>query len=570
MSLKLVNFIIVLSISVFMLIGILGIIAPAFHYLPAIGANEISLAPWKELFLAPEFISSIILTLISGVTATFLSLMIAFSVVAAFYDSKILSIFRKSLAPILAIPHAAIAIGLLFLLSPSGWLIRLFTTFERPPNWITIQDPYTLSLIFALVVKETPYLIFVILACLPQLKTDETLKVGRSMGYKVATIWQKILLPMIYPLIRLPVFIVLAFSLTVVDLALIIGPNTPSTFAVTIFRWFKDADLNERFSASAGAVFLMLFIFVIFIIWELAYRLLYFCSKKKLTTGNRSNLSQSFFQLLGSLYFFILISVILSSIILLLWSFAKRWRFPDILPSTWSFRNIERNITLLNDLSFNTLTIAISSNIIALIISLALLEAKRQQSCKKTLFDRLIYLPILLPQVGFLFGIQILFIKSGISGHFLSVIILHVFYTLPYVYLTLHSPYLAFNQNYLVQACALTHKPYKSFLQIKLAMLKAPIFSAFAIGFSVSIAQYLPTLIAGNGLINTLTTEAVTLASSGERKLVSLLALIQAFFPLIVFMLAIWLPKVWTPARLALKHYLYMRFSDSHSYTIKN
>ncbi|MFT2112550.1 ABC transporter permease [Marinomonas sp. 2405UD68-3] len=565
MKLKQVHFAIVISICAFILIGVFGILAPAFHYLPAIEAHVLSLSPWYALFDTPEFLSSIRLTLISGLAATIISFMVAFSVVAAFYQSWILRLFQKSLAPILAVPHAAIAIGLLFLLSPSGWLIRLFTTFDRPPNWITVQDPYTLSLILALVIKETPYLIFVMLACLHQVKADESLNIGRSMGYHSSTVWQKILLPAMYPLIRLPIFIVLAFSLTVVDLALIIGPNTPSTFAVTVFRWFKDADLNERFVASSGAVLLMLLVFVVFLLWECTYRLIVRFTKQTRIQGIRQSFISRLYPWIGSLYFVLLLFVSLAGVILFIWSFAKRWRFPDVLPSTWSLANLERNGSLLFELSWNTLSVGIVSALLALVISIILLEVKRAQSIKTTFFDRLIYVPILLPQVGFLFGIQIFFIRIDFSGHLPAVITLHLFYVLPYVYLTLHSAYLAYNQNYFIQACALTQKPVKSFFQIKLAMLKAPIFSAFAIGFSVSIAQYLPTLIAGNGLISTLTTEAVTLASSGERKIVSLLALMQSIFPLIVFMLAIWLPKVWTPARIKCKQW-FARLSLTFSF----
>ena len=157
----------------------------------------------------------------------------------------------------MAIPHAAIAIGLLFLLSPSGWLVRLFspwlTGFDRPPNWITVQDPYGVSLILALVIKEMPYLLYVMLATMKSIKARESLQVGQALGYSRFTLWRKVLIPQLYPIIRLPIFIVIAFSLTVVDLALVIGPNTPSTLAVTLLRWFNDPDLSMRLMASAGA-----------------------------------------------------------------------------------------------------------------------------------------------------------------------------------------------------------------------------------------------------------------------------------------------------------------------------
>ncbi|MFT6656470.1 MAG: putative thiamine transport system permease protein [Marinomonas primoryensis] len=72
-------------------------------------------------------------------------------------------------------------------------------------------------------------------------------------------------------------------------------------------------------------------------------------------------------------------------------------------------------------------------------------------------------------------------------------------------------------------------------------------------GFSVSIAQYLPTLIAGEGRYSTLTTEAVAQAASGDRKQVGSMALLQAFFPVMVFWLAQIIPSRWTEWRLTIK-----------------
>ncbi|MCV5663386.1 ABC transporter permease, partial [Escherichia coli] len=49
---------------------------------------------------------------------------------------------------------------------------------------------------------------------------------------------------------------VLAYSLSVVDVALIIGPTNPPTFAVLVWQWFNDPDLSLLPRAAAGAVML--------------------------------------------------------------------------------------------------------------------------------------------------------------------------------------------------------------------------------------------------------------------------------------------------------------------------
>ncbi len=556
------------------LAGLVGTLLPAFHYFPPLGETEFSFTPWQNLFNNTEFFASLKLTLISGILAPVMALWLALALLAWGYEKPFFRPIENLLAPILAIPHAAIAIGLVFLLSPSGWLVRLFspwlTDFERPPNWISVQDPYGLSLIFALVIKEMPYLLFVMLASMKSIQARDSLQACQSLGYGRFTAWRKVLIPQLYPLIRLPLFIVISFSLTVVDLALIIGPNTPSTLAVTLFRWFNDPDLTMRFNASAGAISLMLVIVFVLAGWELSHRLLATLTRAERSNGKRRGLSDQLLSLGAMLACFSLLIGLLALVILPIWSLTKRWRFPDVFPTTWTLDNLERAAPLLMELTNNTLAIALVSTLLASAISLIMLEIKRvshgssQQHSSQRLslqasnppshaFDWLIYVPILLPQIGFLFGLHVLLIHLNLNGDLIAVMMLHFLYVLPYVYLTLKNPYLAYHQAYLEQANRLKPNVWRNYLTVKLAMLKPALFTAFAIGFSVSVAQYLPTLIAGEGRYSTLTTEAVTRAASGDRKQVGSMALLQTLFPIFVFWLALVVPPRWTRWRLAFK-----------------
>ncbi|QUX92038.1 ABC transporter permease [Marinomonas sp. A3A] len=544
-------------------IGLIGTLLPAFAYFPPLGEYDLSFSPWRDLFTQGEFYASLKLTLITGIAAPLLALWFALSLLAWGYQRPFFRKIEALLSPILAIPHAAIAIGLLFLLSPSGWLIRLFspwlTGFDRPPNWITVQDPYGVSLILALVIKEMPYLLFVMLATMKSIKARESLQVGQALGYSRFTLWRKVLIPQLYPIIRLPIFIVIAFSLTVVDLALVIGPNTPSTLAVTLLRWFNDPDLSMRLMASAGAISLMLIIVAVLAGWEVAHLLFSRLTRAERSNGKRAGLTDFALRMGVMLGLLALINAFVALLVLPIWSLTRRWRFPDALPSQWTWDNIERATPLLMELTSNTLIIALIATLLACVISLVMLETKRHkmthsvQSDTPHLFDWLIYVPILLPQIGFLFGLHVLLIYLNLNGDLRAIIALHLMYVLPYVYLTLKGPYLAYQEEYLQQANRLNHRPWRNYLVVKIAMLKPAIFTAFAIGFSVSIAQYLPTLIAGEGRYNTLTTEAVAQAASGDRKQVGSMAMLQAFFPIMVFWLAQFIPPRWTRWRLVLK-----------------
>ncbi|NLQ16197.1 ABC transporter permease [Marinomonas sp. M1K-6] len=545
------------------IIGLVGTLLPAFAYFPPLGEYDVSLTPWRNLFAQGEFYASLKLSLITGIGAPLLALWLALSLLAWGYQQAFFRKIEALLSPILAIPHAAIAIGLFFLLSPSGWLVRLFspwlTGFDRPPNWITVQDPYGISLILALVIKEMPYLLFVMLATMKSIKARESLQVGQALGYSRLTLWRKVIIPQLYPIIRLPIFIVVAFSLTVVDLALVIGPNTPSTLAVTLLRWFNDPDLSMRLMASAGAIFLMLMIVFVLAGWELAHQVLRKLTQAERSNGKRFGLTDNLLRLGVVLGLIVLLNAFVALALLPIWSLARRWRFPDALPSQWTWDNIDRATPLLIELSRNTLIIAFVATLIACAISLIMLETKRHAMAKSTdikqhhVFDWLIYVPILLPQIGFLFGLHVLLIYTNLNGDLYAIIALHLMYVLPYVYLTLKGPYLAYEEEYLRQANRLNHRPWRNYLLVKIAMLKPALFTAFALGFSVSIAQYLPTLIAGEGRYSTLTTEAVAQAASGDRKQVGSMALLQAVFPIMVFWLAQFIPPRWTRWRLKLK-----------------
>jgi putative thiamine transport system permease protein len=75
-------------------------------------------------------------------------------------------------------------------------------------------------------------------------------------------------------------------------------------------------------------------------------------------------------------------------------------------------------------------------------------------------------------------------------------------------------------------------------------MLLRPILVAAAVGFAVSVGQYLPTLLVGAGRVGTITTEAVSLASGGDRRIIGVYALAQTAAALAPFLLATLLPRI--------------------------
>ena len=177
----------------------------------------------------------------------------------------------RHLLSLVAIPHSTIAIGLVFLLAPSGWLMRLIsptlTGFEQPPNWGLMPDPYGLALILGLVIKELPFLLLISLSASASIPLTRLLAIGAGLGYGRFASWLFLVLPLIYRQIRLPVIAVLVFSLSVVDMALLLAPSLPPPLALLVLNGFHDANLAARLPASFGAIWQNRLVMTALLLW---------------------------------------------------------------------------------------------------------------------------------------------------------------------------------------------------------------------------------------------------------------------------------------------------------------
>lgn len=530
--------------------GLMGTLLPAFGWLPVVGAVNFSLAPWQTLFAEPGLWRSLGLTLWTGFATTALSLLLALALLATCYHTPWLHRIRRSLAPLLAIPHAALAFGLAFLIAPSGWLVRWLspwaTGWERPPDFAAFgpQDPWGISLIVALTLKEAPYLLFMGLTGFAQLPIEAWSNMARSLGYGPTMTFLKIVLPSLYPLLRLPVFAALAFALTVVDVALIIGPSTPPTLAVQALRWFNDPELSHRLPAAAAVILLLLLTLISIAAWEGTVRLLARWSRPWLIGGQRGGWGYIARRMALGSSGLALTLAILSISAMLVWSLARRWAFPLAWPEQWTLENWAGQTDNLLTMTWNTISIGGAATGLALLLSVACLEHevhRRVAFSGRSLW--LLYLPLLVPQIGFLFGIQVLLVWGGLDGGWSALVWTHLLFVLPYVFLSLADPWRAFDPRYEQTALALGTSRIRTFWQVKLPMLRGPVAVAAAVGFAISVAQYLPTLFAGAGRYATITTEAVTLASGANRRIIGVYAIVQAVLPLLGFLAALWVTR---------------------------
>ncbi|MBH0033519.1 ABC transporter permease subunit [Pseudoalteromonas sp. NZS71_1] len=532
--------------------GLISVLLPAFGYAPVLEQTTFSLQGFNALWQTPGLTQMVTLSVATGLISTLLAFIITLMILAAFFNSPWLNRIQRLLSPILVIPHAAAAIAVGFLIAPSGMISRLaspwLSGWELAPNGMFPHDSFGISIILGLTLKELPFLLLMALGVLAQPELGKKLrqqhKVALNLGYCPMTAFFKVILPSLYPLLRLPLLAVLAYASASVEMPLILGPNTPPTLAVAIMHWFNDVDLNLRIKASAGALLQLAVTGGLLALWLGAEKAVKVLFSDSLTNGVREY-GGFYWQKITVVLTALVISFILLSLIgLVMWSVAGFWRFPDAMPEQFTLLHFKSALMQMGSPLFNTLAIGLVTTLFAIILTLVCLESEQLSDKPISRFTSLIiYLPLLVPSIAFLFGLVWIQQLVNNQAAFFNVVLTHLLFVLPYVFLSLASSYRRLDPRFAHVAASLGAAPCKVFFKVKLPQLFAPILIAAALGLAISFGQYLPTLLAGGGRIATITTEAVTLANGASRRTSAVYAIMQMVLPLIGFILAWVLPK---------------------------
>ncbi len=501
-------------------------------------------AAWRALAQEPALAQAALLTLWTGLASTLLAWWGAAALLARGFVRHRLARLLRGLPMMLATPHAALAIGFLFLLAPSGWLLRALspwlTGFDSPPPWPTTQDPWGLGLIAALVIKEIPFLLW---TAATQLQRDDVRQrwraehaLAQTLGYAPRRAFWLVLWPQLSTRLRWPLLAVLAYGLTVVDMALVIGPASPPTLAVLAWQWLQDADPASYAQGAAAGVLLALMVLACSALWLVVQQL----RRKALAHGHglrgspaRAPGTDTGLWLLVGVYAAVLLALAVGSV-------SGVWTFPAVWPQSFTTAAWQQ-MAQSSGTVFTTLWLAAGSSAIALVWSVAWLELAPRR-WDETLRP-LLYLPLVLPAVLWVVGLYGVGLKLRLEGQASGLLIAHTLMVLPYVLLALSPAYLGFDARYAQLNASLGHSGRAFLLRVKWPLLKRSLASAAAVGFAVSVAQYLPTLYVGAGRFSSVTTEAVTLASGGQRSLTSAYAGLQLALPVLAFALAAWLGR---------------------------
>lgn len=441
--------------------------------------------------------------------------------------------------PLLAMPHLAIGIGIALVLAPSGLLLRLFspwaTGFELPPDWLIVNDPAGFSLIVGLVLKETCFLVMALAAALGQVPSDRLQAQSATLGYGPLKSWMTTVAPMLQRQIRLPLMAVLVFGISNVEMAIPLGPSLPPTFSVLLWRWFTDPDPTIHAQAYAGTLLLLvcsvLAIAATVALGRLARRLLGVAAE----SGRRRSREQPLRRAVAAVLLLGCGLSLLSLVAIGLRAVSGPWRFPALFPAQASLESLRDSTMLTAGSGLTTLALAGATAVVGIALVLPAAECCRQSARGRRQVGAWLFVPLLVPQMTFLFGVQILLVRLHIDGTFVAVLWSHLVFALPYLWGLLAPARATIDPRYDQVAATLGASSARRWLTVTVPLLTRSALLALALAISVSVALYLPTLFAGGGRIATAATEAAAAAASGNLRLAAAHAILLAVIPLAAF-----------------------------------
>jgi putative spermidine/putrescine transport system permease protein len=227
--------------------------------------------------------------------------------------------------------------------------------------------------------------------------------------------------------------------------------------------------------------------------------------------------------------------------VLALYAGSSGWFFPDVLPAKWSLGPLARQLANDDTREALSASLGIAISVTALALALGLPAARTiglRRFRGRSLALLALLLPNLVPPLATGMGLNILFLRLGLDGSALGVILVHLMSALPYAVLVLLGVFARYDEGYEQQARTLGAGPLRVFLRVTLPLVGPGVAVAALFAFLVSWSQYVLTLLIGGGRVITLPMLLFAAVSGGNPATIATLALVFAAPPLIAIALA--------------------------------
>jgi putative spermidine/putrescine transport system permease protein len=215
---------------------------------------------------------------------------------------------------------------------------------------------------------------------------------------------------------------------------------------------------------------------------------------------------------------------------LAVWSLARSWRFPDLVPQVWSLQAWELALAPRSGLAASfgtTLAIAAAATVMAVLAGVpAGWALARARFRGKALVEMILLAPIVVPGLAAAMGLHAVFLWLGLTNGAAGVALVHLTVALPYVILVMAGVFANLDPEAAAQARSLGASAAQAFRHVTLPAVLPGVLVAAPFAFLVSFGQYALTLMIGGGRVITLPVLMFNAAAAGRNDLTGALALV--------------------------------------------
>ena len=222
--------------------------------------------------------------------------------------------------------------------------------------------------------------------------------------------------------------------------------------------------------------------------------------------------------------------LVLPLIPLAIWSFARSWFFPDLLPSAWSMQAwdyVLSDTSQVMDSLWITIVISLGATALSVLVGVPAGRALGLYQFRgKQLVELMILAPTIVPGIAVVLGIHVIFITMGLTNTVGGVILVHLIPTLPYMVLVMSGIFSNYDPDIEDQARSLGASPLATFWYITLPAIMPGVIVGALFAFLVSWSQYILTLLIGGGRVVTLPLLLFNFATSGRNDVTGAISMI--------------------------------------------
>ena len=179
------------------------------------------------------------------------------------------------------------------------------------------------------------------------------------------------------------------------------------------------------------------------------------------------------------------------------------------------YKHLFENESIINALR-TTLFLALVASIIATILgTVACLTVNRMKRVPKSIITNITNIPMLNAEIVTGLAFMLLFVGMGISLNFSTVLIAHVTFCIPYVFLSVMPKVQQIDNNMYEAALDLGATPAYAFMKVTLPEIMPGIMSGFLLSFTMSLDDFIITHFTRGSGFDTLSTKIYTEVRKG-------------------------------------------------------